>query len=348
MAVIESIFGTTKKGEEAKLYTIENPNGMKAVISDFGAVLVKLFVKDRQGQWQDVVLGYDTVSGYEENGVYLGATIGRNANRIGGSKFTLGGKEYTLDVNDGPNNLHGGFDGYHARMWQAEVKEAENAVVFTLQSADMDQGFPGNAEIKVTYALLENNTLSITYDAVADKETVFNMTNHSYFNLDGQASDSILEQEVWIDADAFTEADAQSIPTGKILSVEGTPMDFRTYRVIGQDIDADYEPLKFGAGYDHNWVLKNNGQKQVVAKMKSNVSGITMEVSTDLPGMQLYTGNFLDNETGKNGKKCARRSAACFETQYFPDAVNHDNFASPVFAAGKPYHTVTEYKFLVE
>lgn len=348
MAVTKGIFGTTKKGEEAKLYIIENKNGMKAVVSDFGAVLVKLFVKDKKGEWQDVVLGYDTVSGYEENGVYLGATIGRNANRIGGAKFALDGKEYTLDVNDGPNNLHGGFDGYHARMWQAEVKDAQNAVTFTLNSPDMDQGFPGNAQVKVTYALLEDNTLSLTYDAVADKKTIFNMTNHSYFNLDGQSSDSILEQEVWIDADSFTEADAQSIPTGNILPVEGTPMDFRAYRVIGQDIDADYEPLKFGAGYDHNWVLKNNGKKQLVAKMRSNASGIIMEVSTDLPGMQLYTGNFLNNEVGKAGKKCARRSAACFETQYFPDAVNHDKFASPVFEAGELYHTVTEYTFLVE
>lgn len=346
MAILKEVFGTTKKGEQASLYTLENKSGMKAVVSDFGAVLVKLFVKDKDGKLRDVVWGYDSVDGYENNGVYLGATIGRNANRIGKAKFIMGGQEYSLDVNDGNNNLHGGDDGYHARMWQAELDEAANAITFTLKSADMDQGFPGNATIQVTYTLKDDNTLALTYDAVSDKETVFNMTNHSYFNMDGAESDSILEQMVWIDSDEFTEADAESIPTGRILAVDGTPMDFRSYRVIGQDIDADYEPLKFGAGYDHNWVLKNNGQMATVAKMKSLKSGIEMEVSTDLPGMQLYVGNFLNNELGKDGKKYARRSAACFETQYFPDAVNHENFASPIFKAGEKYHTVTEYKFV--
>lgn len=345
MAVTVEKFGMTKNGETASLYTLENGNGMKAVVSDFGAVLVKLFVPDKNGTMQDVVWGYDKVSGYENNGVFLGATIGRNANRIGKAKFTLNGTEYTLDVNDGNNNLHGGFDGYNARMWQAETKD--NSVTFKLKSKDMDQGFPGNATISVTYTLKDDNTLELTYDADADKDTVFNMTNHSYFNLEGAGSDSILEQKVWIDADAFTEADAESIPTGKILPVEGTPMDFRNYRVIGQDIDADYEPLKFGAGYDHNWVLKNEGKFAAVAKMKSDISGIEMTVSTDLPGMQLYVGNFLAGEEGKDGKKYARRSAACFETQYFPDAVNHDNFASPVFKAGEKYHTVTSYHFAV-
>lgn len=346
MAIVKEAFGTTKKGEQTSLYTLENKNGMKAVVSDFGAVLVKLFVKDKEKKLRDVVWGYDSVAGYENNGVYLGATIGRNANRIGKAKFVMGGQEYCLDVNDGNNNLHGGDDGYHARMWQADMNEAANAVTFTLKSADMDQGFPGNATIQVTYTLKDDNTLSLTYDAVADKETVFNMTNHSYFNMDGAESDSILEQMVWIDSDEFTEADAESIPTGRILSVDGTPMDFRGYRVIGQDIDADYEPLRFGAGYDHNWVLKNNGQMAAVAKMKSEKSGIEMVVSTDLPGMQLYVGNFLNNESGKDGKKYARRSAACFETQYFPDAVNHESFASPIFKAGEKYHTVTEYKFV--
>lgn len=347
MSVTVEAFGTTKNGEKASLYTLSNSNGMKAVVSDFGAVLVKLFVPDKNGTLLDVVWGYDTVSGYENNGVFLGATIGRNANRIGNAKFTLNGTEYTLDSNDGSNNLHGGFDGYHARMWKTEIDETANAVVFSLESSDMDQGFPGNAKISVTYALKEDNTLELTYDAIADKDTIFNMTNHSYFNLEGAASDSILEQKVWIDADAFTEADAESIPTGTILPVEGTPMDFRAYRVIGQDIDADYEPLRFGAGYDHNWVLKNGGQFAPVARMKSDVSGIEMTVSTDLPGMQLYVGNFLADEEGKAGKKYARRSAACFETQYFPDAVNHESFVAPVFKAGEKYHTVTGYHFAV-
>jgi len=346
MSILKKDFGITKKGEKATLYTLENKSGMKAVVSDFGAVLVSLFVPDKNGDMLDVVWGYDKVEGYENNGVYLGSTIGRNSNRIGKSKYTLNGKEYTLEQNDGQNNLHGGFDGYNARMWEAQLDETNNAVTFVLESADMDQGFPGNAKVKVTYTLTEENAVEISYDAVSDADTIFNMTNHSYFNLDGAASDTVLNHKVLINADSFTEADAESIPTGKIIDVTGTPMDFREYRVIGKDIDADYEPLKFGAGYDHNWVLsKTDGP---VAKMHSDNSKITMEVYTDLPGMQLYTGNFLDGEEGKDGKKYLRRSAACFETQYFPDAINHDNFESPVFKAGEKYETKTTYKFVVE
>ncbi len=346
MLITKKDFGRTKKGENASLYTLTNKAGMKAVVSDFGAVLVSLFVPDKNGDLKDVVWGYDKVSGYENNGVYLGSTIGRNSNRIGKSKYNLNGKEYTLDKNDGQNNLHGGFDGYNARLWSANTDEINNSVKFMLDSPDMDQGFPGNAKISVTYTLTDDNAIKISYEASADKDTIFNMTNHSYFNLDGESSDSVLEHQVLINADAFTEADAESIPTGKIIDVTDTPMDFRNYRVIGKDIDSDYEPLKFGAGYDHNWVL--NKTEGAVAKMRSLNSGITMEVYTDLPGMQLYTGNFLAGEEGKNGKKYARRSAACFETQYFPDAVNHENFQSPIFSAGDKYKTETIYKFTVE
>lgn len=348
MSITKQKFGATKKNEEASLYTITNNNGMKAVVSDFGACLINLFVPDKNGKLLDVVWGYDSVSGYENNGVFLGATIGRCANRIGRSKFTLGGKEYELDQNDGKNNLHGGFDGYNARMWETKFEESGSAVTFGLKSPDKDQGFPGAADIAVTYALTDDNALAITYKATADADTIMNMTNHSYFNLDGADSDSILEHEVWIDADEFTEADAESIPTGRLLSVAGTPMDFRSFRVIGKDIDKDYEPLRFGGGYDHNWVLKNNGKTAVVAKLRSKKSGIVMSVSTDLPGMQLYTGNFLAGEEGKNGKKYGKRSAACFETQYFPDAVNHENFESPVLKAGEQYKTTTTYQFTAE
>lgn len=347
MAVTIKEFGKTNKGEQVKLYVIKNKNGMEAAVSDFGAVLVSLLVPDKNGDYRDVVWGYDTAAGYENNGVYLGATIGRNANRIGKARFTVNGQEYQLESNDGRNNLHGGLSGYHARMWKAG-QEGGNTVVFQLDSPDGDQGFPGNVSVEVKYTLMDDNTLSIQYHALPDADTVLNMTNHSYFNLDGAESDSILEHKVWIDADAYTEADAESIPTGKIISVAGTPMDFRTYRVIGQDIDADYEQLKFGNGYDHNWVLNNKGKMAIVAKMKSENSKITMEVATDLPGMQLYTGNFLAGELGKNGKKYTRRSAACFETQYFPDAVNHQEFASPVYQAGQAYKTVTNYRFMVE
>lgn len=346
MSISKKSFGKTKNEEAVSLYTLENKSGMKAVVSDFGAVLVSLFVKDKNGNLLDVVWGYDNVEGYENNGVYLGSTIGRNSNRIGKSKYTLNGKEYILEQNDGQNNLHGGFNGYNARMWETQLDETNNAVTFVLQSKDMDQGFPGNAEVKVTYTLTDENSLKLSYEAHSDADTIFNLTNHSYFNLDGADSDTVLNHKVIINADSFTEADAESIPTGRILDVAGTPMDFRQYREIGKDIDADYEPLRFGAGYDHNFVLsKTNGP---VAKMHSDNSKITMEVYTDLPGMQLYTGNFLAGELGKNNKKYARRSAACFETQYFPDAINHDNFESPVFKAGDKYETTTTYKFVVE
>lgn len=346
MTITQKEFGITKKNEKASAYTLENSNGMKAVVSDFGAVLISLFVPDKTGNMLDVVWGYDSVAGYEDNGVYLGSTIGRNANRIGKSKYKLNGKEYTLEQNDGQNNLHGGFDGYNTRMWQVKLDDEGNCITFSLDSKDMDQGFPGNAKVSVTYTLGDDNSLSIKYEAVADKDTIFNMTNHSYFNLDGAKSDTVLNHKVLINADSFTEADAESIPTGKIIDVTDTPMDFRQYRVIGKDIDADYEQLKFGAGYDHNWVL--NKTDGAVAKMHSDDSKITMEVYTDMPGMQLYTGNFLASEVGKNNKKYARRSAACFETQFFPDAINHDNFKSPVFKAGEKYETTTTFKFVVE
>lgn len=346
MEITRKEFGRTKNGELASLFTLQNENGMKAVVSDFGAVLVSLFVKGGDGVLRDVVWGYDSVAGYENNGVYLGSTIGRNSNRIGGAVYELNGETYVLDKNDGNNNLHGGFQGYNARMWEASVNEADNSVTFSLESPHMDQGFPGNAHVTVTYRLTETDGLVISYTGVADQDTIFNMTNHSYFNLDGAESDSVLEHKVQIQADEFTEADAESIPTGRILSVEGTPMDFRSYRVIGADIEADYEPLKFGAGYDHNWVLKEC--EGPVAKMHSDQSGLTMEVYTDLPGMQLYVGNFLAGEVGKDGKKYLRRSAACFETQFFPDAIHHPEFASPVFKAGEKYATTTCYQFKVE
>ena len=341
-------FGATKNGEKASCYVLKNSKGMEAVVSDFGASLLKLYVPDKDGKTQDVVLGYETLEDYENGGDSLGATVGRVANRIGMAEFELNGKKYELTKNDnGKNTLHGGIDFYNKRMW--DVKEEDDThVVFALVSPDGDQGFPGEVKIEVSYTITEENELKIHYHAIPDQDTLLNMTNHSYFNMDGHASGDVLDQEVWIDADAFTRADAESIPTGEITPVEGTPMDFRTKKAIGKEIETDYEALNFGKGYDHNWVLNNKGEFAKVAEMSSEESGITMEVYTDLPGMQLYTGNFLAGEEGKNGKKYARRSASCFETQYFPDAINHDNFKAPVFKAGEEYNTTTTYKFMVE
>lgn len=343
-AVRVEIFGSTSKKEEAVLYTLTNENGMSASITNYGAALVKLNVPDKEGKLRDVVLGYDDVTGYEKGGGSFGAPVGRNANRIGGAVITIQDKTYELEKNDNGNNLHSGTNYYNKRIWNVGEK-TDSKIEFVLHSPDGDQGYPGTLDMHVTYELKEDNELRLIYDAVPDQDTIINMTNHSYFNLDGHDSGNVLKELVTLDADYFTRADAQSIPTGELVDVTGTPMDFRMPRALGEAIDADYEAVRLGKGYDHNWVLKNNGKFDKVAQAVSEKSGIVMEVWTDLPGMQMYTANFLDNEHGKNGAVYGIRDAVCFETQYFPDAVHHENFASPICKKGMPYHTVTSYKF---
>lgn len=348
MGVVVKDFGKTSRGENAHLYTMRNAQGMEATVSDFGALLVKLFVQDSMGNFRDIVLGFDKVEDYETNVPAFGATVGRNANRIGGAKFTLGGREYKLRANDGKHNLHSGGDSYHFRMWKAETSEENGvpSVTFTLDSPDGDQGFPGNATISVTYTLSKDNTLIIEYSGVSDQDTVFNMTNHSYFNLNGHDSGSVLGHKVWIDADAFTPTDKELIPTGEIVPVQGTPMDFRAWGELGSGISTDFAPIELANGYDHNFVLNNSGDYREVCKAYSEKSGITMTVFTDLPGMQLYTGNFLDDTlVGKGNVHYGVRSGVCFETQHFPDAVNHSNFPSSVKKAGEKYFTVTAFQF---
>ena len=343
-AVRVETFGSTSKKEEAVLYTLTNENGMSASITNYGAALVKLNVPDKEGKLRDVVLGYDDVTGYEKGGGSFGAPVGRNANSIGGAVITIQDKTYELEKNDNGNNLHSGTNYYNKRIWNVGEK-TDSKIEFVLHSPDGDQGYPGTLDMHITYELTEDNELRLIYDAVPDQDTIINMTNHSYFNLDGHDSGNVLKELVTLDADYFTRADAQSIPTGELVDVTGTPMDFRMPRALGEAIDADYEAVRLGKGYDHNWVLKNNGKFDKVAQAVSEKSGIVMEVWTDLPGMQMYTANFLDNEHGKNGAVYGIRDAVCFETQYFPDAVHHENFASPICKKGMPYHTVTSYKF---
>lgn len=343
-AVRVETFGSTSKKEEAVLYTLTNENGMSASITNYGAALVKLNVPDKEGKLRDLVLGYDDVTGYEKGGGSFGAPVGRNANRIGGAVITIQDKTYELEKNDNGNNLHSGTNYYNKRIWNVGEK-TDSKIEFVLHSPDGDQGYPGTLDMHVTYELTEDNELRLIYDAVPDQDTIINMTNHSYFNLDGHDSGNVLKELVTLDADYFTRADAQSIPTGELVDVTGTPMDFRMPRALGEAIDADYEAVRLGKGYDHNWGLKNNGKFDKVAQAVSEKSGIVMEVWTDLPGMQMYTANFLDNEHGKNGAVYGIRDAVCFETQYFPDAVHHENFASPICKKGIPYHTVTSYKF---
>ena len=338
-------FGTTEKGQKALLYTMKNDAGTSVSVSDYGAALVSLFVRGKDGNPVDVVLGYDDVTGYEKGGDSIGATVGRNANRIGGASIEINGVTYELDKNDNGNNLHSGYDYYNKRFWDV-AENADDHVTFRLHSPDKDQGYPGALDMYVTYTLDEDSMLTIHYEAVPDKDTVINMTNHSYFNLNGHDSGTVLNHSVTLDAESFTPADRESIPTGEIRSVAGTPMDIRRGKTLGKEIDADYEPLRLGGGYDHNWVLKNEGRFDKVAEVTADRSGIRMEVYTDLPGVQMYTANFLNGEPGKEGALYGKRSAVCLETQYFPDAIHHDNFPGPVCRAGEKYDTRTAYRFV--
>lgn len=340
-------FGVTKDGKKAWLYTLENHTGMKISVTDYGAALVSVQVPDKDGNFKDVVAGYEDVSGYEKGTASFGAPVGRCANRIGGASFEINGQMYELTKNErDKNNLHSGNDFYNKRFWSVEEKETQ--ITFILHSQDMDQGFPGNLDIHVTYELTDENSVKIHYYAVPDQDTVINMTNHSYFNLNGHESGQITNHMLWLDADYFTRADEESIPTGEVVDVTGTPMDFRKFTRIGDRIDSEYEATVLGCGYDHNWVLKNDGTFKKVAEVRADQSGIVMDVYTDLPGIQIYTANFLEGEEGKEGRTYERRTSVCFETQYFPDAIHHENFASPICKANQAYDTTTEFLFRVD
>jgi aldose 1-epimerase len=334
----------------AKLYTLENSKGMKLVLTDMGAAIVRLFVPDRAGAFRDVVLGYEDYEAYASNRSAHGATVGRCANRIGGACFTLNGVTYHLDKNEGENILHGGFDSYYKRLWRADAREAAGSVAFSLHSPDGDQGMPGAAEIAVTYSLGEDNSVSIRYHAAADKDTVFNLTNHSYFNLDGHGAGPIGRQYLWLDCDTFTPIDREFIPTGEIRSVKGAALDFTTAKPWGRDADGDDEQIAAGGGYDHNFIINRPepDPEKPFAKAWSEQSGIEMQVFTDLPGVQAYGGNMMGNDTGgKDGVKYQRRGGFCLETQYYPDAPNKPGFPSDIFPAGKPFSSATVYKFSI-
>lgn len=339
-------FGVNTKGEQATLYTFENKNGMIVEISDFGGTVYSLQVPDKDGKLRDVVLGYDTPVEYESlSRTFFGVLVGRNANRIAGGKFTLNGIEYQIDQNQNGNNLHSGLDFYSFRVW--DVKETtENSITLSLHSPDGDQGYPGALDIEVTYTLTEDNGLKIDYYAVPEDDTIINLTNHSFFNLNGHDSGDILGQYVWMDADAYTPTDRTLIPTGEICPVEGTPMDFREKKTIGRDIKADYEALNIAGAYDHNWCLNHQGEYRKVIEMSSEESGIKMEVYTDLPGVQSYCGAYIPNEKGKYGIMYSKFQGICFETQGYPDAINHENFPSTVVKKGEVYRTTTMYRFI--
>ncbi len=352
MAFSVNEFGVMPDGETVYCYTISNEQGVSASFTDLGAVWLTMVVPDREGKMEDVVLGYDTVENIMTQPGHPGEPVGRNANRIGGGRFTLNGKTYELEINNaGKNNLHSGPDYYRNRLWETVVMETDlgTRVEFTLNSPDGDQGYPGNAEIMVAYTLTPDNCLQLDYHMVADADTIANFTNHVYLNLGGHASGCTADHTVWIDADAFTPSDETGCPNGEILPVKGTPMDFTVMKPIGQDIDADDEQLRIGKGYDHNWVLNHpKGELALCAKVEDDKSGRTMEVYTDLPGIQFYTANGFETDKGKAGTAYHSRAGYCFETQYFPDAINKPQFDSPVLKAGEEYLTTTIYKFGVK
>ena len=333
-------FGPMPDGSQAFLYTITNDT-LTAEISDCGATLIRLFVPDKNGNLADVVLGFDQPSDYIASGTFFGATVGRNSNRIGGTTFSLNGKVYNIDPNDNEkNNLHSGFNPFKNRLWQV-VSHEKNSICMRLDSPEGDQGFPGNAKIQVTYTLDNTNSLCIVYDAVCDKDTVFNMTNHSYFNLAGHdQADKAMDQELCIPGRWFNPDDAQNIPTGEQRCVAGTPMDFRVPKVIGRDICEDYEPLNLQGGYDHNWEVFCNP----CATLTDPGSGRSMSVYTDCPGVQFYAGNYL-NETGKGGVYYGKRSGVALETQFAPDSVHHPEWPQPFVKAGQRWNSKTVYRF---
>ena len=339
-------FEKTIDGKEAKLFTLENKSGTKALITNYGGRLVSLFVQDKNGNLTDVAAGFSSVTGYQESKEpYFGATIGRVANRIAKGKFNLDGNTYTLFTNDGPNTLHGGKKGFQDVVWDAKQING-NTLELQYLSKDMEEGFPGNLNVKVTYELQEDNGLKISYHATTDKNTVVNLTNHAYFNLNGEASGSILGHTVQIKADKYTPVNETLIPTGKIEAVAGTPLDFTKPETIGARIEDKHQQLQFGAGYDHNYVLNAHGADDVIASVTGDKSGIVMEISTAEPGLQFYSGNFMKGKNEmKGGHKDDHRTAFAMETQHFPDAPNQPSFPSITLKPGETYQTVTTYKF---
>lgn len=351
MQVEVSSFGTylneNAEKKEISLYTLSNKSGMQVSVSNLGAAIVRVIVPDRAGNFADVVLGFDRGEDYLRNPSFFGVVIGPNANRIGNASFRIDGREYQLDGNDGVNNLHSHKDrGYHKRLWQASVDEEGCGVRFELTDVDGSLGFPGNKKISVEYSLSQDNELKIHYHGTSDRKTILNLTNHSYFNLEGHDSGRMDGHELWLGASCYTPADGGSIPYGRIDPVKGTPMDFTEAKKIGKEIDADFEQLKFAGGYDHNWVIDGwDGKLRHCATVKAPESGRVMKVYTTLPGVQFYAGNFIEDQIGKGGAAYGFRGGLCLETQYFPDAANKPQFPSAIFGEGREYDSVTVYRF---
>ncbi len=347
--VTERPFGKLPDGTEARLFTLDNGRGMRATITNYGGIVTSLVVPGRGGQEADVVLGYDSLEAYLRATPYFGALVGRYANRIGHARFTLDGATYTLAANDNGNSLHGGLKGFDKKLWDAEpLRDSAGASLrLHLVSPDGDEGYPGKLDVVVTYTVTDSNELRITYLATTDKPTVLNLSHHGYFNLAGHASGDILGHDLTLAADRFTPVDSLLIPTGELRAVAGTPMDFRTATAIGARIAQDDQQLRFGKGYDHNWVVNGEpGTLRPAASVHDPRSGRTMEVRTTEPGIQFYSGNFLDgSNVGKGGTPYRHRAGFCLETQHFPDSPNHPAFPTTVLRPGQEYRSTTVYRF---
>ncbi|MFP4542153.1 MAG: aldose epimerase family protein, partial [Opitutales bacterium] len=330
-SVKKSSFGELPDGRAVSLYTLKNKHGLVAKITNYGGIMTELHVPDRDGEMEDILLGYDSLDGYLEVTPYFGALIGRYGNRIDEGVFSLEGETYELSVNDGDNHLHGGEQGFDKVLWEARPVKGKTALELTYTSPDGEMGYPGTLDVTVVYELTDENELVITYEATTDAPTVVNLTQHNYYNLRGHAHGSIVDHELLINADRYTPVDAGLIPTGELAAVEGTPFDFQNSRPIGSRLEADHEQLAFGGGYDHNWVLKQEtpGEMIFAARLYDPDSGREMLVHTTEPGLQFYSGNFLDGTiAGKDDATYYFRYGLCLETQHFPDSPNHPNFPS--------------------
>ena len=346
--ISKEAFGQLPDGQQADLYTLTNANGMTVNITNYGGIITKLTAPDKNGQWADVVLGFDSLAPYLSGHPFFGALVGRYGNRIAKGKFKLNGQEYSLAINNGPNALHGGTKGFDKVIWKATEIKQDSVVGLQLEytSKDMEEGYPGNLTVKVVYTLDNENALTIDYTASTDKPTVLNLTNHSYFNLTGLKRD-ILDHEVTIASDSIVPVDTTLIPTGKLRAVEGTPFDFRKATKVGAGIDkVEDEQIKAGGGYDHCWVLKRSGDGLVqFATVKDPESGRVMEVFTTEPGVQFYTGNFLDGKLTGKGATFSKRFGLCLETEHYPDSPNQPQFPTTTLNPGETYKTTTKYKF---
>ncbi len=353
LRVPKMLFGTLDDGRAVELYTLSNASGMSVGIMTLGAAITSIQVPDREGVPDDVVLGFDNPQSYLSEPGYIGVVLGRYANRIAGGRFELDGTVYELPVNNGPNHLHGGLVGFDKRIWNAEpiAGEGWSGVDLTLVSEDGDQGYPGKLTGRVEYRLDDENRLMVTYIATTDAPTVVNLSQHSYFNLEGHASGDVLGHELRINADRFTPIDDTGVPTGAIKPVAGTPLDFRSAKPVGRDIESDFEQIVRGSGFDHNWVLNGDpvpGSMVEAALVRAPLSGRTMRVLTDKPGVQFYSANFLKGQRGKGGVTYERREGLCLETQLFPDSPNRPDFPSARLNPGETYRYSTAFEFGID